>query len=104
MRRMLVWVLGMGIGGAGVNSAGRVGMVLVRRRSWRVARGVAAAMAAAMLSTARMVTVWNWRAGGMDSTRAGQISTFSRAKVRTASRRKVDFLFWDSARVMGRSG
>ena len=68
--------MGMGIGGLGVNSGGRVGGVLVRRRSWWVALGEAAAMAAAILSTARMVTVWNWRVGGMDSARAGQISTF----------------------------
>ena len=68
--------MGMGIGGLGVNSAGRVGGVLVRRRSWWVARGVAAAIAAAILSTARMVTVWNWQVGSMDSARAGQISTF----------------------------
>ncbi len=90
--------LGIGMPGSTEKLAGRVGMLLVSNMSWRAARGAAAAMAEDMSSTARRVTVWNWRVGGMDSTRVGQTSV-ARLRVRTTSRRKVAFLFWDSARV-----
>src|ERR1700678_3764678 len=85
-KRMLVWVLGMGMGGWRVKVGGRMGAVLVRSSSWWVARGWAAAIAAAMLSTARRVTVWNWRDWGIVSARVGQTSVV-RPRVRTASRR-----------------
>src|ERR1700733_11739526 len=74
---------------------------VVRRRSWPpgVIRALAAGRAVAISSTARRATTLNRRLGGMDSTRLGHISTFWRPRVRTASRRNVDFLFWDSASV-----